>query len=291
MGKEKGQRLDDPGYEPEGVLTEPDVEPEPDQEPGKAPGEPLSPEPGSPSTEGDDQEIPDEYFGVKLSEIPDEAARKQVFETLQQANKVTNARFQELAELRKQAEEEARKVLPERQAPGDEPTERTPEELLVAAGLDPELLRYDEIGKPVVALLERLMGLEEQLQGVTQQTESQAWEAKFFGKLEGLESKFGEIPYEREDVEAFAIERNIYDPDALYWAIMGPVLREAAVDRVPQNNAVRDLKRQVGSGNRKRSSAPGSTQGGKPTTLQEAYEAAKTHHNVPAGHDPFAYDE
>lgn len=283
-----GMRLDDPRFEPEGDLTvedelefEEDVDVSDESDKGNEP-EPLESDAG--------EDIPDEYFGYRLADIEDPEAKKATYEALQEANRVANRRLQEIAELRKQAEEEARKTLPTQQAPeSDEPAELSDEELLIQAGMDPELLQYDDFGKPLVALLRRQAELEKALEGQAQASEAEKWERQFYGKLEALEAENGAIPYDRETVEAFALERNVFDPEALYWTIMGPVLREAAKSPNPQPK--RDLKRQVGGQPRRRASAPGATQLKTPKTLKEAFEVAKQQHNVPTGYDPFAFEE
>lgn len=279
-----GQRLDDPDFEVDGELSE-EVEDDQDSDKGL--------EPETPESEAGHEDVPDEYFGVRLDHITDPEAKRATFETLKEANRVSNRRLQEIAELRKQAEEEARQQLPAPQQV-EQPEEidyssLSDEELLAQAGLDPDLLQYEDFGKPVAEMVRRQLALEQRLEGMSQASEAEKWESQFYGKLESLESTHGKLPYDRETIESYAIERNIFDPDALYWSVMGPVLREAA--QQPQGpDPRRELKRKVG-GQPRRGSSPGSIQTKKPETLKEAFEVAKQKHNVPAAFDPFAFEE
>lgn len=269
-------------------LIEDEDELEPDEEPeGSEP----------PESGASEEEIPDEYFGIRLADIQDEAVRKQTYDTLQEANRVANRRYQEIAEMRKEAEAATRerRVTAEPEDSEEEDLPESDEELLRAIGLDPELLRYDELTKPLAALARRTLTVERELQGMSQSSEAEKWERNFFGTLESLEDQHGAIPYDRAVIEEVAVERNIYDPEALYWAIMGPVRAAATVDRQPKapaKDAVRDLKRTIGTPRKARGGAKGATTSkAKPATLQEAFEQARQKHNVPSAFDPFAYDE
>jgi hypothetical protein len=223
------KRLDDPDFELDGdfnksegaeEVEEPE-EVEDQQESDKG----IEPEP---SESDDGEEIPDEYFGFRLSDIEDPEAKKATYDSLRQANRVANRRLQEIAELRKTAEEEARKTVPQpsQQAASEEETnfsDMTDEEILAQAGLDPDILQYEDFGKPVAEMVRRQLRLEQKLEGQTNASEAEAWERKFYTQLDTLQETHGNLPFDRETVEAYAIERNVFDPDALYWSHDGPI--------------------------------------------------------------------
>lgn len=241
----------------------------------------------SDNDQDDLSQFPEEFFGTNIREYAEEhgvEAATAFHNALKDANRVSNRRMQEIAELRKTAEADAAKDAATRrvtdEASQEPPVELSDEDLLTQFGLDPAVLQYEELGKPLVALVKSQTALQTQLANLTKEAESQAWETDFFGTLDTLQKESGTItdesgvPVDRVDLEEFAIENNIYDPAALYWRLMGPVLASKPVPPKPATPARRDLKRSL-SGPKRKAGAAGSVTGQPPKTLREHFDAAK----------------
>lgn len=273
-------------------LPEPPADTDDDiQNPGTPQPDEVTPDKGAqpepPESGGDEDDLsqfPENYFGENIKEYAEAngvEAAKAYFKGLQDANRVGNRRLQEIAELRKAAEEEAKKEAAKKRVVDTqqpEPEELSDEELLEQAGIDPSVLQYEELGKPLVAMLRRQVELESKLEAAASDAQGREWENQFFGALDKLQSEHGKITYEdgtpvsKADLEEFAIEINTYDPEALYWRIMGPVLANRPAPKPSSDK--RDLKRSI-SQPRRKGGAAGSTQGKPPRTLAEHLEASK----------------
>ena len=259
----------------------PDVDPELELDEGLE-----QPEPSESSTSDD---IPDEFFGHDLAGIEDEEARRATYEALKEVDRTANARLREIAELRKELDKEAARARMQPREPEQQRSaaDYTDEELMDYIGADPDILRYEELAKPMLKLARNQIQQDQRLDGLSQSNESATWERQFYGELDRLESDFGKIPYDRGTIEDFAVERSIFDPAALYWSIMGPIQREAAQPRTSaQDSAVRDLKRGLRGPRRQAGQQPVETSD-KPKNMQEAYEMAKRQLKVPQNVDPF----
>lgn len=257
--------------------------------------EPNPPE----SDDGDDDlsKFPENYFGKDVRAFAKEhgaEAAEEYFNTLKEASRVVSTRLQELREAEKAAEEARKAKAAEQLAaePEDtEPEEISDEDLLSQNGFDPDLLQYEEVGKPIVALLRRQLALEENVQSQSQEQQNAAWENQFFSRVDELAGENGKItfddgtPVDRATLTKYAIENDIYNADALYWNLMGPILAKGTPTFDP---AKRERKRQI-SGTRRKGGSPGSTSDKAPRTLADHFNAAKKEHGVEG--DPFAHPE
>lgn len=274
-------------------------EPEPDNNPeptNDLPEEPTEPTPGSglePSEgEPSSDPVPDSYMGFDLTSIEDDEARRAAYDSLREADRVANARLREAAEARKQAEEKAREeALQSRytQQPEPEVEELSDEELLATNGFDPEILKYEDYGKPIVQLLRNQLNQQAEVEAMRQQQAAAAWENQFFAQFEALEDQYGELPYDRQTIEQHAIENNIGDPSALYWSIAGPIHAQQARGSFGQQpSQVRETKRRVAAGVRPRTSSPEAvTPDTKPKSLIDIYKQSKKAQEIPESVDPF----
>ena len=265
------------------------LEPEPTKQ-----GEGVKPEPSEPSDGDDDlSKFPEDYFGKNIKEYAEEhgvEAAETFYDALKDANRVANSRLQEIAELRKQAEEEARKTRVVEEAKPEEKKELTDEELFEANGLDPSLLQYDEM-KPLTVVLRRQQAMEESMAASQQERQYTEWENNFFGTLDKLQSSEGKIldtdgnPVDNQTLQEFAIENNIYDADALYWRIMGPMRSQKTPTIADPERKQR--KREI-SGVKRRRGTSGSSDQKPASTLAEHFENAKKELGVSG--DPFAHE-
>jgi hypothetical protein len=222
-------------------------------------------------------EIPDNYFGVDLNRIEDPAVKQQTYEFLTNAEKAVNSRLRELAEQRKELEkEQARQSLAPQPAP--EPQQLSDEELMQAVGMDPSVLQFEGIGPSMLAMAKRLYQAENSLEQVSQESQAERWVRNFYDEFNGLQSQYGDLPYSRADLEAYAADRQLFTPDALYWTLKGPLLQQYTSQKggpAPAPTPERRTEKQQASSTVRRGSAPGTTTQQKPKTLLEAYEAAK----------------
>jgi hypothetical protein len=256
---------------------------------GEEPEEPFGSE--QPEDSGDEalEEFPENWFGHNIREYAEEygvEAAKAHFEALQDSNRAASRRIQELAESRKQAHErQTQERFQIQETP--EPVELTDEEALEAMGISPQLLEYEDMGKPVAQLAKVALELNNKLEETNRALQSSQWEQEFWGTFNELQSAEGQVPYAREDIEAFAAERGLFDAEALYWMLAGPVARRAGTGSQPkpkapanrQQREMRGLKKGISTKGRG-ASRQGATAPGKPKSMREAYEIALKQKNL-----------
>ena len=164
------------------------------------------------------EDVPESYMGIKLKGVVAPVAAKEHFTALKEQERVVNSRLAEIAEARKNTKPET--VIPE--------TPQAPEPLsveaqLTALGMDPDVI--EQVG--LMPLASKLLELDSSFNSSQEQAQASEWERNFHKELDSLEKDNGELPYERDDIVAYAMAEDIYNPRALYWDIAGP-LREAA---------------------------------------------------------------
>lgn len=266
---------------------------EPEFEEEEVVEEPTGSEP--PETTDSETELPDTFFGHDIKgyreKFGDEAATE-YYNALAEADRAANKRIRELSAALKAREEDTQPTIQEPQVEAEE--EISDEDLLVRYGMSPDLLQYEDFGKPIVAMLRNQIALEGRLDNLQKTSEAEAWSNQFFGTFDKLQSEYGDLGVDHRTLEQVAVDRNIFDAEALYWLMAGPVNRAAAT-RQPTTKKqgqgdLRKLKKAV-SNTRRRSSAPGSVGQGKPKTLQEAFEAARKSQGISESIDPFAAED
>lgn len=253
-----------------------------------------------PAGDGDDDlaKFPENFFGENIRAYAEEhgvEAAETYYNALQDANKVANSRLREISEERKKLEEVIRAKELERRttAPepndADDPRNMSDEDALAAFGMDPDLLEYESVGKPIAQMARELLATRQQFEHVSRESAADRAEREWHSKLDSIEATEGKMTYEdgtpipRADLEQFAIEKRILDPEALYWTVMGPVFAKKNAKVTKKADAtdkkVRDLKRSI-STPRRRGGSGKATQVAKPQSLKDHLENAAKGMNV-----------
>lgn len=226
------------------------------------------PEPGTDEVEA---KFKDEYFGVNIREFADRfgtEAANELFETLEQTNRVVNRKLQEYAERRDNPESAA----PETEAPA----EVSDEDILRSFGLDPSNPYLEDIAPGLVAMGREVMAVRESLNQTASQSEAVEFERNFNAQLSTLENEHGSLGVDRDAVIQLAIDNEVFNPTALYWMVRGPA-EKAARGHLQKSTSqiesqVAAIKKKVASP-RGRTSAKNTT--GAPVRPKNIFEAAE----------------
>ena len=271
---------------------------------GKAPSDGAArpePEGGTKTEEERIAALPENFFGENLQDYAKDngvEATEGRYKGLQDANRVANSRLREIADIRKAAEDELSKAKaalaakPPEVSDEDDISKLEDDEVLARMGIDASSIPYDELKKPMVVMARQTLQSQAQMEALAAGSENDRWEREFFGRLEKLQDEFGEITLDdgtqvdKATLETYAIENSIFHPDALYWALQGPVVAQSK--KLAPSQAKVDQKRQIGT--RPRRAAPaGGTQPKKPVSLADHFDVVKRQKGVTE--DPFAHPE
>jgi hypothetical protein len=233
-------------------------------------------------TEEDEEEVPTEYMGHDLAHLPSDA-RQEVINVLKEQDRVVNRRMQEIADDRKKLAEEARTRRPALESQEVEVEQELDlDQIAESLGIDTKHAYYEDLKPFLSPILGKLYESENKLSEWEQASTARTWEQEFDGKLSSLQKDFGTLPYDLDTIKEAAIENNVFDANAIYWSVMGPLQHKAADEfrkrSGTQKDALRDLKKGLSS-TKARSSARGTTSAqGKPKNILEAFELAKAQH-------------
>lgn len=254
----------DTEFDDEGDLT-------PDPELVTPPSTPESTTPEGEEPEGEPEgepqaETPEEYWGIRLEGVSAEK-RAEIIAGLEQRDSTIHKLQEQMTALRtKEAEAEA--------PVAEEPEEIDDATLLQAAGYDPEDYEVQQNAKFLVPQLRRQLELEEQVESLAQARQVETVEQQWNASLDQLETEFGKIPFEREDVLRYAIDQQIASPYEAYFRIAAPARKEVS-DALGALR--RDVQKQVVTGGVK----PQNRGGGGPSpaldpkmSLKDAVKAA-----------------
>lgn len=170
-----------------------------------------TPEAGNGTAE---EEVPTSYFGVDLSALPAEA-RREVIAAYSEQNKVIN----QLQRAKAEAAQAAPASAPE---PVAETEEFTDDSLVTALGLDLDDPVDQQVAPKLLPMARAVLDLKAELEGIKAGTAATSEQVRWDKALDGLEAKFGELPVERVDLFEQAADSGISDPEAAYWAAVGP---------------------------------------------------------------------
>lgn len=160
-----------------------------------------------------DSDIPTEYFGVDLSDLPADARQKFVDEFAQR-DKFIQQLLREKADASQGSE-------PEEAAP--EPEGISDEELLKALNIDIENDPFGEhVAKAALPLAKLVLSLNDQVGAMSKQNEVVATERYWETSLDSLERQYGKLPITRDELYREAATAGIPEPMDAYWRIMGP---------------------------------------------------------------------
>lgn len=180
------------------------------------------------SAEGTD-DVPVEYFGVDLSDLPAEA-RQGIIDGFKERDILINKLLRDKGD-----EQPEGTPSPEQETqPTDEPT-FTDADILAQLKLDPENDPFDEhTAKVALPLAKAVMEMRQQLAELQNNSTLQETDRYWRTSLKALEESFGELPVDAEAVMQFAAANDVGDPQDAYWRIMGPAreqLVKAAAER------------------------------------------------------------
>lgn len=170
---------------------------------------------GEEEVEGDGEPVPDSLFGVDLSSLP-EPERKTFIREWTEQNKQISKLQREKAELKQE-------TPPAKAAEPELPEPVTDEVLAQALRLDLEDPDDARLAERLIPLARMNLEMKAQLEA-TASTVSVDAEARYWnGELDKLEARFGKLPEERIELLERAAAKGIADPEAAYWAAVGPI--------------------------------------------------------------------
>lgn len=223
----------------------------------------VSDEAPAEDADSDQPEVPSEYWGVSLEGVPDERAREIIAHFEQQDSTIQKLQ----ARLAKE---------PDAPAPAVEEgnlEDITDEQLLVAAGYDPEDYEVQNMARFILPGLRRELALEEKVDALVTKDTVREVEQTWNSQLDELESVHGKLPFDRIQVLRYAIDEGLGSPFETYFRISAGPQKEVR-DAVAQ--ARREAARKAEGGGVK----PRTTSGESPvidpktTSLKDAVAIA-----------------
>lgn len=175
------------------------------------------------NVEPEPKPVPTSVFGVDLTVLPDDEARQKFIDEFQEANKTINKLQREVAELKK--EPSAPTPAPEPESELVDVSQLTDEQIADALGINLSLSDSPERDQREVALTRTLLEMQQKQEklekGFADRVQVTTWEQSF----DDLEIRYGTLPegMTRDDVRGWAAEQGISQPEAAYWAAVGPV--------------------------------------------------------------------
>jgi hypothetical protein len=211
------EAVDDKG---EAWLSEPDpsappAAPEPAEvQPSK--GEtPDPPAPAEPVIDGEAAE-PETFWGVPLEGVPDDKKREILALGEQQEGYIHQLQ-EKLAEAKAAAAE-----TPAPPEPAPSLDDVSDDDLLKAAGYDPEDPEVQMMTRFIVPSLRRELALEDQLSAMAQRDAVQEAEVAWNRQMDALEKKHGALGVERVEQLQYAMKHGINSPGDLYLELSAP---------------------------------------------------------------------
>lgn len=204
------------------------------QQQGESPESSAATEPAQPETQGEStpstvatseapapaereaqSDLPDVYWGTDLTGLSDE--QKQAVIARFEQNESYIRTLQE--QLNKEPERPARPEAPE-------PVEVTDDDLLRAAGYDPEDIEVQQSRSFIVPLLRNQLALEERVEAQERYVAETQAETYWNQELDALEATYGKLPGDRLNVLKRAVDERIASPHELYFRLSAPARRE-----------------------------------------------------------------
>jgi hypothetical protein len=146
------------------------------------------------------------------------------------------------------------------------------DELLVAAGYDPEDYEVQRMARFILPGLRRELKLEDQLHSLVEKETVREVETSWNTALDELETTHGKLPLDRVQVLRFAIDNQLASPFETYFRIAAPIRVE--VESAVQKARLEAAREAAGAGLRPGSSTAGPEVIKPEMTLREAVEAA-----------------
>jgi hypothetical protein len=181
--------------------TPPEVTPE-DETPTPEPA------PGTEAGQGDD-DVPTEYFGIDLSDLPSEK-RLEVINRFKEQDRYVQSVQQKAAELEKRAQN------PPQEAPVEEETPLTDDDIMAAFGVSPDDPMYEVKKEMILPTAKEVFTLKSEMQSFMEDQRVAQFEQYWNTTLDQLEQDHGKLPITREELLQLAVDNNIYDPMDAY---------------------------------------------------------------------------
>lgn len=220
-----------------------------------------------------DEDPPESYWGVDLSDISPER-RAEIIAHFEQQDST-------IAKLQQRLTSE-----PEAPAPAntEEPEEITDEDLARAIGLDPDDYSDQALMPKVLPLARTIVNLETQVEQMSQERTVEKATTAWNGQLDDLEGTYGKLPFDRVQVLRYAVEEGIASPFEAYFKLSAPVRQEVET-RAAQARKVAE-KRTASVGVKPRASQGGEVPALKPglslrDAVAQAAKAAEAETKIP----------
>lgn len=207
---------------------------------------------------------PEKYWGTDLTGLSDEQKREVVSHFEQQDGYIRSLQEQ-LAKA------------PERQAPVvEEPTVVTDEDLLRAAGYNPEDIEVQQSAAFIVPLLRNQLQLEERVEMQEQWVQATEAKTQWNSAIDELEAEFGALPGDRVNVLQEALDKGYASPYETYFRLATPARQDVAafVAELRQKQQREAGQRDASGGLRPSSSGSTETTIKEGMTLREAVKIA-----------------
>lgn len=203
---------------------------------GGAPAAPDGNDPGKDSAVTDETtpeadvqgELPNEYFGVDLTGIPEE-----------QKSEILAALRQQDSYIHKLQAKMAEEPAPVEPSAVEEPEEITDEVLLAALGFDPEDWETQQLAPRLLPLARTVLDLEERVEQLSTTETARTVEQQWNRQMDELEGTYGKLPFDRVKVLKYAIDENLTSPFETYFRLSAPARKEVetTVRKVQQEAA------------------------------------------------------
>jgi hypothetical protein len=213
--------------------------------------------------DGEQPTVPEEFYGTRLDGVPPEA-RAEIIARFEQEESTIRKLQQELAA--------AKEKTPEPVVEEDFSVDNiSDEDLLKAAGYDPEDMDVQMNAKFLVPSLRRELALEDQISRLTTKAQVAEAETAWNRRLDELETVHGKLPFDRLEALQYAVEHKLASPGDLYLAL--------SVPRREVEQAVAEARRKAAQAAASGVTRPASSSAGeapvtKDMTLREAVAAA-----------------
>lgn len=232
-------------------------------------------------------DVPDEYFGVNLSEFSPEQ-RKEIFLELRKRDqqiaqlhqreaarrRVGETGAERRSDLEPQLDQHSQPMPEERMGEQQGQPQLADDDLMSAFGYSKDDPMYEVKAESVLPLARVVYQMAQMLQDQMAETQVQETLSVFHSTLDKLEKQFGKLPFERETVIEEAVRRQQFDPEALYWSIAGPGRStiQGEVDRRRQEvqRQLEERRQQAGGMVRPRTSTPASEAPPRGVNVREA---------------------
>ncbi len=148
----------------------------------------------------------------------------------------------------------------------------TDEQLLAAAGYDPEDFEVQQQAKFLLPSLRRELALEDQLTALVAKQQAIDTQSAWNSQLDALEAEYGKMPGDRVQQLSYAAEHGLSSPKELYFDLSMPI--KAEVGNIVQRARQEAAKRAETGGLKPSSSTAGADPVTKEMTLREAVAAS-----------------